>query len=130
VQIVDVRKSLLTWGCTDGFLISQFLSVTGNTRTDEFGGTPARRTEFLLRIIRAVRNELAAPLCVGVKINTADYMNDPQGYDDLIQQLRLISAAGVDYVQLSGGSFEDPQVRNHFAAATPVRYNRASPCIC
>ena len=93
----------------DGFLLSQFLSASSNQRSDEFGGSPERRAELVVRILRSVRATVSPTFCVGVKINTADHMN-PGGFNDMLRQMVLIEKEKPDYVQLTGGSFEDPQV--------------------
>ncbi|KAH7124647.1 hypothetical protein EDB81DRAFT_911683 [Dactylonectria macrodidyma] len=92
-----------------GFLLSQFLSSSTNKRSDEFGGSAENRAELLLRILRAIRREVPQSFCVGVKINTADHMN-PGGFNEMLRQIKLIHMAKTDYIQLTGGSFEDPQM--------------------
>lgn len=93
----------------DGFLISQFLSGASNKRSDEFGGSAEKRAELLLRVVRGVRKEVPKSFCIGVKINSADHM-DSGGLEDMLRQVELIQREGIDYLQLSGGSFENPQV--------------------
>ncbi|KAH6869484.1 hypothetical protein B0T10DRAFT_533849 [Thelonectria olida] len=92
-----------------GFLLSQFLSSSSNKRSDEFGGSAEKRAEIVLRIIRAIRREIPQSFCVGVKINTADHMN-PGGFDEMLRQVELIHKEKPDYIQLSGGSFENPEM--------------------
>lgn len=106
----DISRRKATDQDADGFLISQFLSPSSNKRTDDFGGSAEKRAELLLRVIRSIRREVPATFCVGVKVNSADHMN-PKGLEDMLQQIGLIHNEQVDYIQLSGGSFEDPQVR-------------------
>ncbi|KAH8882274.1 NADH:flavin oxidoreductase/NADH oxidase [Thozetella sp. PMI_491] len=98
-----------------GYLMSQFLSSKGNVRTDEYGGTPAKRAKFVVDIIRAVREAVPASFCVGIKLNSVDHQSE----DDMaasLEQLRLITAAGVDFLEISGGDYENPlrfQMVNH-----------------
>ncbi|KAH8649732.1 hypothetical protein BGZ60DRAFT_463079 [Tricladium varicosporioides] len=92
-----------------GFLLSQFLSSSANNRSDEFGGSAEKRVELVIRIIRAIRQEVPASFCVGIKINTADHIHTVES-DDLLLQIDRIAKEQVDYVQLSGGSFEDPKM--------------------
>lgn len=63
----------------------------------------------MVRILRAIRKEVPTSFCVGIKINTADHMHTAES-DDLLRQIERIAEEQVDYVQLSGGSFEDPKV--------------------
>ncbi|KAF9778525.1 hypothetical protein IL306_003870, partial [Fusarium sp. DS 682] len=76
---------------------------------DQFGGSPENRAEIVLRVIRAIRDQVPATFCVGVKINTAD-VRDTTEYSDMIRQIDLIKEEKIDYINLSGGNFEDPKV--------------------
>lgn len=109
--LADMNKRI-----SDGFLLSQFLSSSSNQRSDQFGGSPERRAELLVRILRSIRAEVPQSFCVGVKINSADHMN-PGGFDDMLKQIALIDKEKPDYIQLSGGSFENPEVS--------IQYQRA-----
>ncbi|KAH7024516.1 uncharacterized protein B0I36DRAFT_434228 [Microdochium trichocladiopsis] len=92
-----------------GFLLSQFLSSTSNRRQDAYGGTPEKRARLVLEVIRAVRTQVPAPsFCIGVKINTADFQANPYAYQDMLCQIALLRDEKVDYVNLSGGTYEDP----------------------
>ncbi|KAK5136432.1 hypothetical protein LTR08_003077 [Meristemomyces frigidus] len=62
-----------------GFLLSQFLSPYTNRRTDDYGGTPEKRMTLLKRLVTEIRAEHSAPFCLGVKLNSADYMEVGQG---------------------------------------------------
>lgn len=44
----------------NGYLLHEFLSPTSNLRTDEFGGSPENRAKFVIRVIRAVAEEIGA----------------------------------------------------------------------
>ncbi|KAI1042928.1 hypothetical protein LB505_013100 [Fusarium chuoi] len=92
-----------------GFLLSQFLSSSWNKRQDQFGGSPEKRAEIVLRIIRAIRDRVPATFCIGVKINTAG-VRETTEYSDMIRQIELIKEEKIDYINLSGGSFEDPKM--------------------
>ncbi|OAA76980.1 Aldolase-type TIM barrel [Akanthomyces lecanii RCEF 1005] len=95
-----------------GFLLSQFASQASNTRQDVFGGSATQRVELTLRIIRAVRDLVPRSFCVGVKMNAADYM-ESDAVVDMLEQVRLLQKEQVDYLNLSGGSFENPQMMSN-----------------
>jgi 2,4-dienoyl-CoA reductase-like NADH-dependent reductase (Old Yellow Enzyme family) len=46
---------------------------------------------------------------VGVKINVADHM-DGGGLEDMLEQIERIAEERIDYIELSGGSYESPKV--------------------
>ncbi|VZI12904.1 unnamed protein product, partial [Fusarium fujikuroi] len=101
-----------------GFLLSQFMSPNSNQRDDEFGGSAEKRVELVLRIIRSIRKEVPKSFCVGVKINSADF-KDKEGMAEMLRQIELIQQEAIDYINLSGGSFEDPQMMSTDSSLQP-----------
>ena len=106
-----------------GFLVSQFLSPRTNKRTDEYGGTPEKRLRFLQRIVTEVRQQCPPPFCVGVKLNSADYMAQGQGLEpeEGLEQVRWLRESGmVDFVEISGGNAEQKHsgLHNSFGKKT------------
>jgi 2,4-dienoyl-CoA reductase-like NADH-dependent reductase (Old Yellow Enzyme family) len=91
-----------------GYLIAQFLSPKVNLRTDEFGGTPAKRAEIVLRIIEGIRTTTSPQFCVGIKMNSVDVSEQGDGgLDACLEQMGLVVEAGIDFIEISGGSFEN-----------------------
>ncbi|TVY40666.1 NADH-dependent flavin oxidoreductase [Lachnellula occidentalis] len=99
-----------------GYLLSQFLSPTMNLRTDEFGGSPAKRSEIVLRIIRRIRAETGPSFTIGIKLNSVD-ASASSSLDEVIEQISLIKDAGIDFMEISGGSYEDPNMLKEPAQA-------------
>lgn len=93
-----------------GYLLAQFLSEKSNLRTDAYGGTPAKRAQIILEVVKAMREATPKGFCVGIKLNSADHQS-PQEFSAAREQIKLIAAAGVDFIEISGGSYEDPTVR-------------------
>ncbi|KAL9573939.1 hypothetical protein ACKAV7_001931 [Fusarium commune] len=89
-----------------------------NQRDDEFGGSAEKRVELVLRIIRSIRKEVLKSFCVGVKINSAD-SKDEEGMAEMLRQIELIQQEEIDYINLSGGSFEDPQMMSTDSSLQP-----------
>jgi N-ethylmaleimide reductase len=54
----------------NGYLVHQFLAPGSNTRTDEYGGSPANRARFGIEVTRAVA-EAIGPERVGIRISPA-----------------------------------------------------------
>ncbi|KAK3686096.1 NADH:flavin oxidoreductase/NADH oxidase [Podospora appendiculata] len=94
-----------------GFLLAQFLSAQSNRRTDAYGGSAAKRAKIVVDVIKAVRAATPKGFCVGIKLNSVDHQEGAE-LDACIEQLRLITDAGVDFVEISGGSYEDPPMAN------------------
>jgi len=91
-----------------GYLISQFLSPRTNKRDDEWGGTLENRMRFLLETFQAVRKQVGDDFPVAVKLNSAEFMEDGFNEDDSVEVVKSLVRAGVDLIEISGGSYESP----------------------
>lgn len=89
-----------------GCLLSQFLSPLVNRRDDAWGGPLANRARLLLDVVRAVRAEVSPGFAVAVKLNSADFQRGGFDTDDAQVVIAVLAGAGVDVVELSGGSIE------------------------
>ena len=49
--------------------------------------------------------------CVGIKLNSADHSSAT--FEDTMTQIGLLVEAGIDFLEVSGGSYEDPKVSIH-----------------
>lgn len=92
-----------------GYLLSQFLNPASNTREDQYGGSAKKRAKIVVDILKAVREVVPKGFCVGIKLNSADF-KDKEQLAACIEQLEEITSAGVDLLEISGGSYEDPSV--------------------
>lgn len=96
--------------CAHGYLLAQFLSPTTNHRTDEYGGpTLKNRSRIIFEILSEInaRVRLEYPqFIICVKLNSVEFQDrgtTPQDARDLCVALE---EARVDFVDLSGGTFE------------------------
>ncbi|KAF2832598.1 FMN-linked oxidoreductase [Ophiobolus disseminans] len=104
-----------------GYLLAQFLSPRCNIRTDSYGGSARARARIVVEVICAVRAAVPPGFCVGLKLNSVD-VGSVAGMDDCIEQIRAITEAGIDFLEISGGSFEDPT----FNTGLGAQVNKAS----
>lgn len=91
-----------------GYLISQFLSPLTNKRQDQWGGSIENRMRFLLEIYTAVRAATSKDFMISVKLNSADFQRGGISEDDVVSVFKAIDAAGIDLIEISGGSYEAP----------------------
>ena len=91
-----------------GYLLSQFLSPRANQRTDQWGGSLENRARFLLEAVRRVRAAVGPAFPVSVKLNSADFQKGGFAFEDSLQVARWLEAEGVDLLEISGGSYEQP----------------------
>jgi 2,4-dienoyl-CoA reductase-like NADH-dependent reductase (Old Yellow Enzyme family) len=105
-----------------GYLISQFLSPRTNLRDDAWGGDPARRSRFLLEIVRSIRAAVGPAFPIGVKLNSADFQRGGFAIEESMDVARALEAAGIDLLEVSGGNYESPAM-----AGSGELLNRAGP---
>ena len=85
-----------------GYLLSQFLSRTMNTRSDGWGGDLAGRSRLLRELVRRVRAEAPAGFVVGVRLSPED-----RGFargldlDESLQVAKDVADDGADFVHVS-----------------------------
>ena len=91
-----------------GYLISQFLSPLTNKRQDQWGGSIENRMRFLLDVYTAVRKATSENFIISVKLNSADFQRGGISEEDVVTVFKAIDDAGIDLIEISGGSYEAP----------------------
>ena len=93
-----------------GYLISEFLSPDINKRDDNWGGSLEKRSKFLLEIVRSVRKSVGDSFPVSLKLNSADFQKGGFTHDDAIQVASWLNEEGLDLLEISGGTYEQPHL--------------------
>ncbi len=93
-----------------GYLISQFLSPRANLRDDRWGGSLENRARFLLFTVNTVRQLVGPEFPISVKLNSADFQRGGFAFEDSLQVARWLQEAGVDLIEISGGTYEQPKL--------------------
>lgn len=93
-----------------GYLLSSFLSPVTNQRTDRWGGSLENRARMLLDTVRAVRQRVGPDYPIAVKLNSADFQKGGFDHDDCLQVVGWLDEAGIDLLEISGGSYEQPKL--------------------
>ncbi len=91
-----------------GYLLAQFLSPHLNRRDDRWGGDVTGRAQALIGAVRAARGATRDGFTVSVKLNASDFRHGGFTEDQAEQVVRLLVAEGVDLLEISGGSYENP----------------------
>jgi 2,4-dienoyl-CoA reductase-like NADH-dependent reductase (Old Yellow Enzyme family) len=91
-----------------GYLLSSFLNPRANQRTDAWGGPLENRARFLMEALKAVRAKVGADYPISVKLNSADFQKGGFAFEDSLMVARWLEAAGLDLLEISGGSYEQP----------------------
>jgi 2,4-dienoyl-CoA reductase-like NADH-dependent reductase (Old Yellow Enzyme family) len=91
-----------------GYLISQFLSPHHNRRTDAWGGTADKRRRFLMAVYRSMRDAVGPDFPIGIKLNSADFQRGGFNEAESMDAILAVAEAGIDMVEVSGGTYEAP----------------------
>jgi len=110
-----------------GYLISQFLSPLTNRRDDEWGGSLNNRARFLLDTVRRVRAAVGRGFPVSVKLNSADFQRGGFAFEDSLQVAGWLEEAGVDLLEISGGSYEQPAMMDMAGIDGPAELPKVAP---
>ncbi|SEO60644.1 2,4-dienoyl-CoA reductase [Halogranum amylolyticum] len=96
----------------NGYLLNEFLAADANRREDEYGGDVESRVRFPSEVLEAVREQLPEKFVVGVRVSQ-EKVNDetyrwPGAEDDAEVIFSALSAAGADYVHVTGSDATAP----------------------
>ena len=85
-----------------GYLLSQFLSRTMNTRGDRWGGSIENRARLIRSVTEAVRAAAPPPFVVGVRLSPEDF-GQARGLDldESVQVAQWLAETGIDFLHLS-----------------------------
>ncbi|MCO4782358.1 MAG: NADH:flavin oxidoreductase/NADH oxidase family protein [Candidatus Cloacimonetes bacterium] len=95
-----------------GYLVNQFLSPRHNQRLDSYGGTLENRMKFVLDVYDAIRHEVGTKFPVAIKLNSADFQKGGFTEEESMQVVCALVKAGIDHIEISGGSYENPIMVN------------------
>ncbi|MCB1657054.1 MAG: NADH:flavin oxidoreductase/NADH oxidase family protein [Moraxellaceae bacterium] len=91
-----------------GYLVSQFLSAHHNQRTDQWGGSAENRRRFVLEVYAEMRKQVGDKFPIGIKLNSADFQKGGFSEEESLDVIRALSEAGIDMIEISGGTYEAP----------------------
>jgi 2,4-dienoyl-CoA reductase-like NADH-dependent reductase (Old Yellow Enzyme family) len=109
-----------------GYLLSSFLSPVTNRRTDAWGGSVENRARFLVETLRAARTAVGADFPISVKLNSDDFRQGGFSHEDCLRVVELLNAEGVDLLEISGGTYEQPRLLGVAGAADTAAPPRES----
>jgi 2,4-dienoyl-CoA reductase-like NADH-dependent reductase (Old Yellow Enzyme family) len=109
-EVKDAGFTGLSLHAAHGYLISQFLSPLSNRRTDRWGGSLENRARFLLKVIVASRRAVGPQFPTGIKLNASDFQKGGFTNAECVELVKLLNGVGLDLLELSGGSLEQPKV--------------------
>ncbi len=90
-----------------GYLLAQFLSQTTNVRTDSYGGGLENRARIITEIADGIRAATKPGFVLAIKINSVEFQERGITVDEAARLCELLEAHRFDFVELSGGTFDD-----------------------
>jgi len=94
-----------------GYLISNFISPYANVRTDPYGGSTRKRARFITEIVRRARELVGEDYPVMIKMNCDEFMEGGLSKDQAVETARIITEAGIDCIEVTGGTSSDSPLR-------------------
>ncbi len=104
-----------------GYLVNQFLSPLSNIREDEWGGSLENRARFVLAVYDSIREQVGSDFPVGIKLNSADFQKGGFTEEESMEIIKMLSAKGMDLVEISGGTYEAPAMMGYSKESTKKR---------
>lgn len=88
------------------YLIAQFLSPRKNHRTDEWGGSWEKRTNFVLAVIRRIREKIGNDFPLSLRISGDEFIEGGRTIEETERMVPLFEKAGIDLLHISAGSID------------------------
>jgi 2,4-dienoyl-CoA reductase-like NADH-dependent reductase (Old Yellow Enzyme family) len=108
-----------------GYLLSSALSPRINTRQDRWGGSLEGRTRLVLEAVRATRAAIDRQFILAVKLNSSDFQKGGFDENDSVQVALMLESEGVDFIEISGGNFEQPTAYQHSSKRSSTQIREA-----
>jgi len=93
-----------------GYLLSSFLSPLANRREDDWGGPLENRARLLVACVKEAKIAGGPGFSVSVKLNSADFQKGGFSFEDCLGVIDILDTLGVDFVEISGGNYEQPRM--------------------
>jgi 2,4-dienoyl-CoA reductase (NADPH2) len=123
MTVEDIERELANWATasklaqqagydgveimgSEGYLLNQFLTIRGNERTDEWGGSYENRMRYPLEVVRRVRTACGPNFIIVYRLSMMDLVPDGQSFDEVITFARLLEQAGVTILNTGIGWHE------------------------
>lgn len=91
-----------------GWLVSAFLSPVTNHRTDEWGGSAAKRANFVVKITEGLRKVTGPDFPILIKMGIKEYHSDGKSVEEGINSANMFIDVGMDAIEVSEGVEEIP----------------------
>lgn len=91
-----------------GYLLTQFLSSLCNKREDEYGGSLANRSRFIVEVLQEVRKAVGPDFPISLRLSVEECIKDGYTFEDIRPILPNLLKAGADMLHASLGTHGSP----------------------
>jgi len=91
-----------------GYLLTQFLSSLSNQRSDEYGGSLASRSRFMMEVLKEVRRQVGEDFPISLRISVEECIKGGYTIEDINPILPELVRAGADIIHASLGTHGSP----------------------
>ncbi|KAE8210202.1 hypothetical protein CF327_g5902 [Tilletia walkeri] len=95
-----------------GYLIAQYLSGRTNKRTDDYGGSLENRSRIVVEAVEAIKARVPKDFSISLKLNSSEFAEGGFQPEECRQLCQKLESLGVDWIELSGGDYEDARFYN------------------
>ena len=104
-----------------GYLPIQFFNPRVNTRTDEYGGSPANRRRFLTEVVAGVREAVGDETVVGLRISGEEKTEDGLVATEVLDLIERLDAMNcLDYFSITAGDSSTLQGAVHIVPSMQI----------
>lgn len=82
-------------------------SPTTNQRTDKYGGSLKNHARIIIEIAQEIRKKLPSSFILGIKINSVEFQDKGFDAEECKQLCASLEENKFDFVELSGGTYEN-----------------------
>ncbi|KAK0529406.1 NADH-dependent flavin oxidoreductase [Tilletia horrida] len=104
-----------------GYLLAQFLAPSTNKRTDQYGGSLENRSRIIFEIIEAIKARVPSDFSISIKLNSTEFQEGGFSTEDCKLLCAKLESVGVDWIELSGGTYEEIRFYNDDDEVTEKR---------
>jgi 2,4-dienoyl-CoA reductase (NADPH2) len=91
---------------SEGYLISEFLALRTNQRTDDWGGTLENRARFPVSVVREIRSALGRDFLLMYRHSVLDLVDGGLSWDETVWVATQVARAGADVISTGIGWHE------------------------
>lgn len=91
-----------------GYLLSQFLSIHANQRTDEYGGDIIQRSRFVIEVLEEVRRRVGDDYPISIRLSVDEFIKGGYTADDMQLVVPELVKHGCDMIHASFGTHGSP----------------------